>query len=899
LGFLYPHVFLSFFVPPTVGFVAKKNIAAVRSSLAPLPLGLRATPDTQQENLISLLEKLTSVMEEYAENDPQLSALDKGDRLETMLTALNEMKSEEPRPEADFTAYYQQQQPESVGPEPTAMDPGPSTTPGADHKDDFAAFLASQTRAVAARPEADFSAYYQQPQSEPVGPEPIAMEPGPSTTPGDNQKDDFAAFVASQTRVVAAQELPYAPPTGATQELPYAPPVQAQELPYIAPAVAEVAPADTQQENLISLLKKLETVAEEYADNDPLLSALDKGDRLETMLIALKEMKAEEPRPEAPEFYSPVPLETVEEVAPQNLYAPPVEPVERLAPAPVEFIEEVVPPQALDYLPAVAQEPVTPREPEASTADYGQDLASFLQATSRTEPREVLKPEPMISAFSASPEASIDRVAEKEAEQPNTYGRDSEIETSSHFAGNAPTSRSQPTSYMNSLSRPPNTPSYAASESAEETKPASAEEKEVAQEEPSSTPSYLSQLRSEPKSKPEPKTVEVESERFLLKVTPEQAKQAFLNYVWEDGGGLPNLVLKLKRQDGVYTKRILFPTLTEERLTDFGTENRLDYKVSKWGAIENDMVKDSHTGTVEFEPIENGTLMKWKVKFDTYERYNLWKRVTAFLVGTASDNLVSYLTNSQTILHERILPGKTKEVMDAWVSFVWKQGGELFLIPKPINLGGGQRVIPPLFIRERLQSVDYDKNEIIYKVENPSLLTYPVHEHLGTVQFEYDSDNDSTTMLWRVQVQPYHNFEIPVNVVTSATITSLSLNLRSYLIEKPPSKRNGNADSMMSKGFSLLIDKAGGLVKGSFAAVEDQQLQRFQNIQQKMDDSVAQVLQEAEEAEQSAAAATSTGATPGLFFAEKKKSEPRPTLVLEKSDLPKDDTLVENGESGD
>jgi hypothetical protein len=237
--------------------------------------------------------------------------------------------------------------------------------------------------------------------------------------------------------------------------------------------------------------------------------------------------------------------------------------------------------------------------------------------------------------------------------------------------------------------------------------------------------------------------------------------------------------------------------------------------------------------------------------------------------------------------------------MNAWMDFIWKQGGNLPLTPKPINLGEGERAVLPSFCREQIESIDYDKNEIIYKVLNPSLLACPVHEHKGTVQFDYDPAKDSTRMLWRIQVRPYHNFAIPVNLFTSAVTATQSQNLRKYLIQQQPGKEEDSeeeerlrhvVESHMERGFSWLLEKTVDLVNETIAADEDQQQKAWQRIHKKRDDSLAQVILE-EATDAGKVAKTESWAnkeTEFLFGEAKKKEQPRPTLRLRKEDLPED-----------
>ena len=155
-------------------------------------------------------------------------------------------------------------------------------------------------------------------------------------------------------------------------------------------------------------------------------------------------------------------------------------------------------------------------------------------------------------------------------------------------------------------------------------------------------------------SKPATRKVEVEVERSFPKVNPERAKQAWLDCVWTEGGGLPTLVVKFKKdEDGLYTKRVLLPSMMHEQLTDYTSDpaddgsTKIEYKVTKWGLLTNDVVEDSHLGTVQFLPSQDGTTMVWNANFDVVHRYELWKRVSEYLISSASDNLKSYLGQIQ------------------------------------------------------------------------------------------------------------------------------------------------------------------------------------------------------------------------------------------------------------
>ena len=65
------------------------------------------------------------------------------------------------------------------------------------------------------------------------------------------------------------------------------------------------------------------------------------------------------------------------------------------------------------------------------------------------------------------------------------------------------------------------------------------------------------------------------------------------------------------------------------------------------------------------------------------------------------------------------------------------------------------RYLLPIFSKESTLSIDYDNNIITYAAENPSALTcYPVYEHLGTVSFVCNTNNNGIHMIWKVTVLP-------------------------------------------------------------------------------------------------------------------------------------------------
>ena len=325
----------------------------------------------------------------------------------------------------------------------------------------------------------------------------------------------------------------------------------------------------------------------------------------------------------------------------------------------------------------------------------------------------------------------------------------------------------------------------------------------------------------------------VNMERYLYRVQPEEAKKAWFDVIWNNGDGLPSLVLTLKRnQEGLHTKRIILPAFYEQDLTGADSDNNtIEYKVSRQGLFGgNDLVANSHVGIVSFEETDDGTLMKWNIKFDVNGRKAFWKRVTEIVVGTQCDVLAANLAEPQTIFNERNFPGKAPaEVMDAWVDFVWKQGGDLPLPLKPVNLGGNERAILPIFSREKIDSLDYDKNEIVYHVANPTF----VHRHNGVVEFAYDEDKDTTTMKWRVDVLPHKNLNIPVSVATSYALSTLAENLRKYVLDPKL-----YADVKRKEA----VEGAVTWFKGTQASIEQLQNKAFRSLVEEKNNNLAEDL---------------------------------------------------------
>ena len=69
-----------------------------------------------------------------------------------------------------------------------------------------------------------------------------------------------------------------------------------------------------------------------------------------------------------------------------------------------------------------------------------------------------------------------------------------------------------------------------------------------------------------------------------------------------------------------------------------------------------------------------------------------------------------------------------------------------------------------------------------YQVVNPGWLRcYPVHSHLGAVEFVPSADGASTTMSWTVSVRPQRMARPVVRALTNAIVPSFARNLAGRL----------------------------------------------------------------------------------------------------------------------
>ena len=176
-----------------------------------------------------------------------------------------------------------------------------------------------------------------------------------------------------------------------------------------------------------------------------------------------------------------------------------------------------------------------------------------------------------------------------------------------------------------------------------------------------------------------------------LAAPPAIARQAWLDYTWKRGGGLPIVVRTQDEGSG----RTVYPLLLKEVLSsDAAVESgqdvaeAIEYKVVSNGLLAGELVPGSHRATVAFlsQP-DRTTMLDWRVTFSAKHRPWLWKAVTQQTVGGAAAGLAAYL-RPQTARYRLTarLDGCTSasDALDAWSTLTWEGGG--LPLPPPLVL---------------------------------------------------------------------------------------------------------------------------------------------------------------------------------------------------------------------
>ena len=292
-------------------------------------------------------------------------------------------------------------------------------------------------------------------------------------------------------------------------------------------------------------------------------------------------------------------------------------------------------------------------------------------------------------------------------------------------------------------------------------------------------------------------------------VTPIEAREAWLNFTWTNGGDLPIIIQKVEHNGNVLRRRRLLPLLAEETLLEdddvnvpMTADERLvmQYKLTEMGPFwKSEIKEDSHLGTLSFSPSsETGKLsdvgckMIWNVTFVALKRQSFWEAVTQNTISDACNNLESFLAEpiKFTLSTDISTEAKPSVIEESWFDFIWRNGGGLPLPPAlPLDERGFQRLLIPPFLKERIISrankSDSEMGEIYYTVDNPGLIF--LHNHLGRITFssvEGEANDDKMEMLWEVAVTPKRGFEKFTKVFVETVVTILSINFKDHIEEK-------------------------------------------------------------------------------------------------------------------
>ncbi len=321
-----------------------------------------------------------------------------------------------------------------------------------------------------------------------------------------------------------------------------------------------------------------------------------------------------------------------------------------------------------------------------------------------------------------------------------------------------------------------------------------------------------------------------------------EAKNSWLSYVWNKGGGLPIWVIPRyignEEEDDISNNmvselhinksRLIFPVLMEEKLIYDGYDQDeskdivVKYKVTNAGLLSSEIIPNSHSGTLSFSSSSSsggqvsGVSMTWKVIFDVTNpsRRDFWQFITKNMITDASNNFSSYLATPILYIRRTKLYSKPDSslltpqlALESWKEFCWKEGAGMPLVPPLIfdKDDAEVRYIVPPFLKERILSskcvTKYARNsddindvddvdefrpycELVYTVDNPGITTYQVHSHIGRITFSQNPpESNQIDMKWEIQIRPYHKWCNFVKIFTSFIISSYARNFKCHLLD--------------------------------------------------------------------------------------------------------------------
>jgi hypothetical protein len=321
-------------------------------------------------------------------------------------------------------------------------------------------------------------------------------------------------------------------------------------------------------------------------------------------------------------------------------------------------------------------------------------------------------------------------------------------------------------------------------------------------------------------------------------------KDAWLEYHWKKGGGLPIVVTELNAgKIKEEKKRMILPIMMEESITEEEVTDKnnsidscqLQYQVTKAGPfLQADLIPNSHLSTVKFVTTtrtnegQQQCQMIWDIVFEVKRLRRFYEIFTEFNVATAA------MTVSESVATPRLLTLRTTlylsnasiyedivlEARNQWLQFFWKDGGGL---PVPPAISFGDRIVhyddkgivarrnllrvPPLLIESIVDmSTSNEYSEAVYEISNPGWMSFPflVLTHLGRVRFLKSREDCTVDVVWEVEIRPYRLFGPIVEKLVEMTVSTILRNMQVHMaqpgatvaIKAPRGKQiNDNFDS--------------------------------------------------------------------------------------------------------
>ena len=301
--------------------------------------------------------------------------------------------------------------------------------------------------------------------------------------------------------------------------------------------------------------------------------------------------------------------------------------------------------------------------------------------------------------------------------------------------------------------------------------------------------------------------------------TPHEARNAWMEYHWKRGGGLPIFIRSNGTTEEVF-ERTIYPVFMKETLRfnpcdEDASIAELSYNVSETGPFYQDVIDNSHFALLTFRSLNTGCEMVWNVTFYVSRWAGFYKLMTQILVGASANTVREVLSAPRVFqMSTRIesFQKDAKSARDECLDFIWMQGGGL---PLPPALSYGETLqgsstrrnllrIPPLITESIIDTFDSENmSGFEYALNSPGWLTFPflMHTHRGTLNFVSKDDN-SLSINWKIEIRPYTVAAPIVEKLVEMTVSTLARNLLVRLTEpgstvtiKPP---RGNTDLLMS-----------------------------------------------------------------------------------------------------